>query len=125
MVLVLLGTTANRDMSDGIDERANARTKPMRKTQGARTIKEKAAEMGRGGGLWSGRKVCLISGRGWKVASRGCSGAGWDFGRIKSKRLTDMGSYFAVPMMRVTFSGLLLGVGGRESGGRLRFCDRY
>ena len=66
--------------------------------------------------------MCFISGKTWKVDSKGCSGAGCDFGRTRSNRSTVMGSYFAVPIMRETLRGSLLGVGGSEVGGFLRFC---
>lgn len=98
-------------------------TSPTRTTQGARTIKANAAEMKVRGTLCSGRKVCLISGKTWKVDSSGCSGAGCDFGRTRSKRSTAMGSYCADPIMRETLSGSLLGVGGSESGGFLTFWE--
>lgn len=102
-------------------KKGTARTKVRRTTQGARTSTEKAAEIKRGGVLCSGRKVCLISGRGWNEASRGCTGAGCDFGRTRSKRSRDIGSYLSAPIKSVTFNGSLLGVGGRDGGGLLRF----
>ena len=55
-------------------------TSPSRTTHGVRTSNEKKAEMILGGSFSSGRKVCCISGRGWKEASSGWTGAGCDGG---------------------------------------------
>jgi len=88
---------------------------PRRTTQGARTSKAKKAEMGLGGSFVSGRKVCCISGRGWKEASSGWTGAG-NGGTERSKRSTDIGEYFGDPMIRVTWTGAVE-VGGKDVGG--------
>lgn len=118
-VLGLPETTARGMSREIVNE--GILTSPISTTHGTRTIKANAAEIKVGGTLCSGRKVCFISGRTRKVDSSGCSGNGCDFGRTRSKRSTEMGSYFAVPIMRDTLRGLLLGVGGKESGGFLRF----
>ena len=65
--------------------------------------------------------MCRISGCGWYVTSRGCSGAGCERGRTRSKSSTVIGSCCDDPMMSVTFSGWPLGVGGSERGGLLGF----
>ena len=117
--LALRATTARGMSRENVNE--GILTSPISTTHGTRTINANAAEMKVGGTLCSGRKVCFISGKIWKVDSSGCSGNECDFGRTRSKRSTEIGSYFAVPIMRDTLSGLLSGVEGKESGGFLRF----
>ncbi len=81
--------------------------------------------------MGSARKVCLISGSGWKDASSGCDGAGCDAGRTRSKRRACKGEWVNEPRIRETESGLTnacvpfdtAGVGGRELGGFARFCE--
>ena len=98
-------------------KRNTGRTNPSRTTHGARTSPAAAAEMTVGGRRFAGRKVCAISGRGWYVASSGCTGAGCERGRTRSKSETASGSYSDEPMRSVTCSGSLSGVGGSERGG--------
>ena len=66
-------------------------TRRSRTTHGKSTSTVKIAETGRGGSFWSGRKVCFISGRGWKDASSGWMGAGAERGTTRSKRWTERG----------------------------------
>ena len=79
--------------------------------------------MGLGGSFASGRKACCISGRGWKEASSGWTGAGRDGGTERSKRSTDMGEYFGDPMIRETWMGAVE-VGGKDAGGLDMFCTK-
>lgn len=71
-------------------------------SQGARTTAVNEALMTLGGNLGSGRKVCWISGSGWKVASSECCGGGAEGGMEISNRCACRGSCTNEPIISDT-----------------------
>ena len=97
------------------------RTRPRSTSHGQKTNAAKNADTAFAGMRCSGRKVCVISGRGAKATSSGCVGGGCEAGTYRSKSSYCTGECTKEPRIRDTFRGLA-DVGGRDVGGRAMFC---